>query len=155
MIVDICVLEELYTNFIEKTSTKLAYLLETFVGALSIFNWAIWVFFEGYTLSLVSEQILKIAMYTMKASYSALKIATVNSSFLISLTLLVVRSMFSVVKDLHYKFRAWKLILALLMISKGILRTISGLTSTNWKFSSKNISLPLLSNMKKLETIIP
>ncbi len=54
-------------NFDEKIFTKLAYLLETFMGALSSFKWAIWAFLEGYTLSLMLELILRVTTYIIKA----------------------------------------------------------------------------------------
>ncbi len=50
---------------------------------------------------------------------------------------------------------AWKLTSALLMVRKGMSSTISGLTSANRRFSSKNLSLLFLSDTKKVETTIP
>ncbi len=41
------------------------------------------------------------------------------------------------------------------MIKKGIPSTTSGLTSVNKKLFLKNLSLPSLSDMEKIETIIP
>ncbi len=41
------------------------------------------------------------------------------------------------------------------MVKKGILSTMFGLTSANKKLSSKNLSLPSLSNTEKVETTIP
>lgn len=45
---------------------KLENLLETSMEVLSAFMWAIWDFFEGYTLLPMSKLILKAAMYIIK-----------------------------------------------------------------------------------------
>ena len=61
-----------------KTSTKLVYLLESFVGALSIFKKAVMAFLEEYILLPMLKLILRVAIYTIKTSYSKSKIATTN-----------------------------------------------------------------------------
>ena len=93
-------------------------------------------------------------MYITKALYFGSGIAIINSFFLINLTHLIVGNMFSIVQNLYYASWAWKSILLLLIIRKGISRITSNLTLANKKFSSKNFSLPSSSNMKKIETTI-
>ncbi len=139
-------------NFDEKTSAKSVYSLGTLVRTLSAFWWAIWALFEGCTSS--PKSTLRAATYITKTLYSRSKAAVVNSFFPINLICLVVRSTSSVVYDLYYKFRVWELMSALFMVRKSIPSITSSLTSANRKLSSKNLSLPSLSNMKKVETTI-
>ncbi len=65
------------------------------------------------------------------------------------------RSTFLIVQDLYYKSWAWKLISALLIVRKKIPSITSGLILANRKLSSKNLSLPSLSDIEKVETTIP
>ena len=82
-------------NFGEKISVKSAYSLGTSIRVSFAFRRAISAFFKGY-LSL-PKFILRAAMYTIKASCFSSRTAAVNSFFLISLTCLVVESIFPVV----------------------------------------------------------
>ncbi len=140
-------------NFSEKTSAKSVYSLETSIEASSAFRWAIWALLEGCNSS--SKSTLRAATWITKASYSESRAATANSYLPISSTCLIVGSTSPVVYDLYCKFWAWKLISTLLIVRKGIPSIKSGLTSANWKLSSKNHSLPSLSDTEKMDTIIP
>ncbi len=140
------------TNFDEKMSAKLLYLLGTSVGASSTLKCAIWALLEWYILS--PESILRVATCTTKASYSRSRTAAANSFFSINSTCLVVGSTFSVMKDLYCKSWAWKSRSAFFIVRKSILHTISGLTLANKTLSSKDLCLPFLSNTEKVETTI-
>lgn len=139
-------------SFDKKMSAKSTYLLKTSVEASSAFRWAIWALFERYTSS--SEFLLRVATYTIKASYSGSRATTAIFLFPISSTCLVVRSTSPVLYKLYYKSQAWKSISALLMVRKTIQNTIASLTLGNKKPYSRNLSLLSLFDREKVETTI-
>lgn len=144
--------ESFIDGFGYMTSGKEAYSLGSLNGTLSPLKWAIWTYFKGY-MSL-PKSIFRAAIGTMKVSYFGSGAVARNSFCFISSTYLIVRSTSLVVWEFYYKSRAWKFMLALLMVGKTISNTRSALTLTNRKLSSKNLFLPSLSDTEKVEITI-
>ena len=140
----------------EKTSAMLEYLVGIEVETSFATNTAICALWDGWTLpSWVLLGLSREITWTMKISYPGSRTKAANSFFPTSLTCLVVRSAFSMVYDLYQNFLFEKLTSAPLRVRKSIPKTISGLTFTTEKVSSKNLILLAWSVIEKAATIIP